>query len=247
VSFVRPDTHVDLFLAALKYQGEGVAVATICTVPISGWIIWEDESVDIEQLQRALSTWWSRAGKPTWTQSHDHALSVIRFFGGNSIPADEVPDFRNELAEVIHSKSYQRERLHERANEMLTAKLGRDLSDYERSLNRGLLDEMWSMVRAMEKVDERSLREDELFDAREVAKHRALQYCDDFQNVYERQPTIQAEFPTLKFFVNKSPFLLLNALGMAIAREIDGDPPLEFERLPRLIDVPLFRSLPLDI
>lgn len=245
MKFLRHDTQADLLIEILRRRRAGEAIATICTVPVSTWLFREGDFIELPQLRRALTTWWERAGSPTWDQSDELARQVIKQHLPGKMSREAKYEIKEIIAGVIESKDVDMDDLFAVVVKFREAQIGRALLHAElEALDRGLATS-WSMVIAMTNFD--SLTDERFLLARERVKYSILEYCMDYEKFSAAHGVNLGQFPTYEYFANESCKKLLSEIGMQLQAEDVGITVGSAEKLPPLVEVPLFRSLPIRI
>ena len=245
VRFLRPDTQADLLIEILRRRRAGEAIATICTVPVSTWLFHEGDIIELPQLRRALTTWWGRAGRPTWDQSDELARQVIAQHLPGHLSRRRRYDLKEMIAGIIETGDLDMEALVAGVVACREEQIARGLSAPEIDrLSRGLT-KSWSMVIAMERFP--SLTDDRFDLARSRVKFQILDYCLDFEKLSASHGDLMTDFPTYEYFANQACQMLVSEIGMELDSEDRGEAVGPAESLPPLVEIPLFRSLPIRI
>ena len=242
VQFFRPDCQTQLFLDLLDHHQKGTARPTLCLIPVSHWLIYEDDCIEIEQLRKAFKTWWTRTARITVEQNSKLSKQIVD---------ETLPDLSLESREGLEKsisgsltrKSLDTKEIADLANNQWIVQFGRQLSVGERNQLAFRLDVAWSMVKAMTQID--SVSEAVFVLARKYAKSEIVGECEQFRSRSQTTVISRQEFPTYEKFVGQSFQLILKHVGMQINAEEKGSLADVVEDLPPLNEIEIFKDLPI--
>ena len=249
------DAHVRAFLNMLGRQRDVKHLAMLAPIPVSSWLYWGDDFIQLPQVRRALATWWARTNKLGAQHAQKMAESVTKALTPRGTPRGVRADFKSVISNAVFNETFARKEIIDSLAELrvddpragLYGSLG--VPEYL------IVDQMFSMRVAMERlVGTKRQRgkpvgiSDDMFDdARRQINLSGWHYLQNWAIMREQTEHRDAfEPPSFELFINKACGSLLSALGMRILAEERGESVSRTPQVPYLGSSTAFAGLPLE-
>jgi hypothetical protein len=200
----------------------------LCDIPVGFWLYWAVDWIEIDQVQRALATWWRRTSSTNEDTSLAQARKFVHSFVPKGAPREATNALRDELQESMRRGRFDADKLKRLAAAALVRSGGR--SKWMTQDPSGAIDAMLSTVTAMERYDE-ATPADFLY-ARARLRRIAGDYVRLWDELHGRPGGEAFETPTWEFFTTNSCRHLITGIGEQLRAQRGG------RRLPAVDLVP---------
>ncbi len=240
-----------LLLLLLDKRKTLPAIGGLCDIPVGFWLYWAVDWIEVEQVKRALPTWWKRASSTNEDKSLEQARKFVRSYVPKGAPRAASSALRDELQDAMRSGSYDRDRLKELAEAVLARGGQRPKVPYQKDAS-GTVDDMLSMVTAMTNYGDATTGDFVLVRAR--LRRIAGDYVRDWHELRQGPGGAAFEAPSWEFFTTNSCRHLITGIGQQLRAKHEGwrmppiEPvppnsiPYEFQFLPIRVQDPLRRD-----
>lgn len=249
------EAHVRAFINMLARRREVKHLAMLASLPVSSWLYWGDDFIQLPQVRRALATWWTRTNKLGAQHAETMAQSVTKALTPRGTPRSVRTDFKNTIADAVFNETFARDEIIDRLAELRVDDPSAGLYGSFGVPEYAIVDQMFSMRVAMEKMvgTKRQRTEpvgisDEMFeDARRQVNLGGWEYLTGWASMRKRTEHKEAfEPPSFELFVNNACGSLLSAIGMRLLAEERGEVMPPTPEVPYLGSSEAFASLPLE-
>ncbi len=203
--------QLNLFLLLLKQRDAGNPLkAMLASFPVAFWVYMPTTDIPLIQAKRALRTWWHRASRTTWDRALQIGREVAETLAQSDTPRTAVSELKEIAAGAADRADYPREMLLEWIEECGIREYRVDGHPVTPELQ---IDLMWSMVTAMNHLDE--CADDVFYDARRATQCLRMQYFMDYFDPSRRSRIgPNPEPPTKDLLINKACYDVLSSIGI---------------------------------
>jgi hypothetical protein len=105
-SYEWSDEQFRFFLILLAKRRDVRAVAPLCDLPVGNWLYFAVDWIEVDQVRRAVKTWWKRTESTNWKQALHQARIAMHAIAPRGSPLALTNALRDALAKAMYTKHY---------------------------------------------------------------------------------------------------------------------------------------------
>lgn len=222
-----PESQCRLFLLLLeKRPTTPQTISGLCDIPVGFWLYWAVDWINVDQVRRALATWWRRASSTNEDQSLAQARQFVQAFVPKGAPQAAVNALRDAIQDSMRSRRYDEAKLKKLAEAVLLPGSERPPAPYYKDAS-GTIDDMLCMVHTMARYEDAT--DSDFLEVRARVRKIAADYVRQWDQL-RRLPGGQSfQEPSWEFFTQMSCRSMIIAIGQQLRARREGwrMPPLD--------------------
>jgi hypothetical protein len=221
-----PESQCRLLLLLLEKRATLPAIGGLCDIPVGMWLYWSVDWIEVDQVRRALATWWKRASSTNEDQSLAQARQFVQSFIPKDAPSAEVSALRDAIQNAMRSRRYDETKLKKLAEAALAGGTKRPPAPIHKDAS-GTIEDMLCMVHAMARYEDATTPD--FLEVRARVRKIAADYVRQWDQL-RRSPGGDAfQEPSWEFFTQMSCRSMVIAIGQQLRAKREGwkMPPLD--------------------
>jgi hypothetical protein len=241
--YVWPDSQRDLFITLLRKRPTVTALASLAVVPVSVWLYWGDDWIELPQVRRALKTWTATVGKQRSLQrAQAHARDAVRRIAGTRSRTRAQRELEDAITDALWNRKMDRTKVEPLVRQVFDETSTQTCGPFHWGAD-AFMNYLEVNFIAADNLDK--FTDGDFYEARARQRQHILEYAQQ-RDVLQARVAFGRWFedPNLEMIVNQSCWHLLTNLGGRVLAKRNGvalepvqlatwtRPPDELMRLP---------------